>query len=359
MAGTWKFVLGAMIGAMMGLAGCDSSSSPTDGVDAGSGGGTGEGADSGTSGALTCDDINCGAGACVDDGSGPTCVCGDNYAAPDCATCACDTCADGYTGDACDVCGVGYVPSIQIGICEVGLSVKTGLELWLDADDYETMDVTFQGGYRVAEWADKVDGSPVFANDTAEARPTWVGDGINGSSVLKFDGTDDALSALAFEGLTAKDAYTIFIAGYSTADDNGCFLEGSNGDERGLRARSLVSNRLVFSHDGDFGGLANQDVLTSTAATLPVSRESAQVMGFIRSGTDDVHGIRVDGAHEELLDSPGGVAFTGALDLEIGNCPTDPGFLNGYIGEVLVYSRALSAEELEAVETYLRLKWGI
>jgi hypothetical protein len=303
---------------------------------------------------VDCSTFDCGAGTCDDSTGSVQCDCDARFAVG--AGGACDTCEAGYAGNDCDECAPGYLPSLVVpDACNVGLAVQEGLALWLDAEEYETFLISDNDSVLV--WEDRVDDTRSYSNIELAHRPTYQAAAINGKPGVQFDGVNDYLVSPAFDALEDQDGYSIFIVGYSAVNDHGVFLAGVNGSgDYGLWITSEEENQLEFGHDGAFAD--DPDVLRTAGGNA--SRTTAQVMSFIRTAAPG-HRIRIDGGNEEAHSTPSSAGFSAGLEaMNMGGRQGVAGsYLNGTIGEVLIFAPALAPSDINEVEAYLRAKWGI
>src|SRR5690606_11252154 len=114
----------------------------------------------------------------------------------------------------------------------------TSMILWLDADDGASL----QGANaKISSWSDKRGGTTATFNAPTEAsRPLWMVGGLNGRSVLRFDGTDDHLVSTfpqAFNVLEDTAAYTIFVVGFAKGSAQ-ALLSGTHNNLHGLLLQS-------------------------------------------------------------------------------------------------------------------------
>jgi hypothetical protein len=178
---------------------------------------------------------------------------------------------------------------------------------------------------------------------------------VNGKTALSFDGANDGLN---FTG-TARTDETWIIAAAQIGDSAGQdTLVNDGGNGFGISA-SRGSTRLVEASFGpgyDEGVHRLRATYSSNAATpfgpgvISVVR-SAAAGGFVFiDGTQRVSGVN------------GALSFTTSASQtmqRIGYYNTTTFQWQGWIGEILCYSRALTAAERNAAELYLGRKWGI
>lgn len=195
----------------------------------------------------------------------------------------------------------------------------SGLVSWWDASDSST--VTLNGG-RVSEFRNKVSGAPAMSQPTAANQPLYVSSGRNSKNVIDLDSTVRWL-----DNTTAQSIgfYAVALSPSGTQSFGTIFsFVGKHGLIRnGTGANSYFSANSMFPEASQRRNGATSIVLGTDWAV------------FSQGGTVDTRALQLS------LDGVGGVRATGQF------------------GEVVVYSRNLSASERQRVERYLGLKWGI
>lgn len=240
------------------------------------------------------------------------------------------------------------------------------LGVWLDAMDASSF--TEVGG-QVSEWRDKSGNARNFSQTTANNRPTLFTSAsnattsipatINGRQGFFFDGANDQLAGniASLSILSNAPGCTVFIASrWLGAVSNG-------GSVYTIQSRASFS---VFNTAT--GGVYKN------ASRDGTSQVGLQNGGTIATGTNYLFRHTVDyeagtqavftnGTRAGGVGTPGGgtgfAVAAAAGSFRIGALNASSNFYPGIIGEVLVYRRALTANETEAVEKgYLAPKWG-
>ena len=234
---------------------------------------------------------------------------------------------------------------------QVDGAVPTGAILHLDAADLETG--------AVSSWSSKV-GSFAAVQATEDKQPTVVNE--EGYQAVRFDG-NDTLAVSQFKGLNDVEALTIIAV--SKAGTMPYDIQFYNG-------RSI----LMIDESSSYGGLfvgAYQDavqarfgiaksdlgnyVLHGTRA--PVTSLSSTI--FMKDGVNQT--IYTDGdvfmSNAKGRDKVYGTGKAGddyRLWIGKGAAESQAGFV-GDIAEIMIYDRALNAEELAAVNAYIEEKY--
>ena len=216
-----------------------------------------------------------------------------------------------------------------------GFNPKTiaGLALWMDAPEYNASTGT---------WADKSGNGRDFAQAIAANRPIVSAVTQNARAILEFDGSNDQLiQGSNFLQVANCTMFTAFqrnagtfggvIASASNADRSpGIIIDSSRGAIRGFQNFAFAA-----------AGAVNAFNITSGTVT-----DGTAVM--FTNGTE----ISTNAA-SNTLDTSGTTTVIGSYRT------TQANYLNGYIGEIIIYTRVLSVSERRRVEGYLGKKWGI
>jgi hypothetical protein len=244
------------------------------------------------------------------------------------------------------------------------------LKLWLPADRINQANNT-----AVATWSDQSGNGYDATQSTTAARPTYIASGLNGLPVVRFDGTDDTLSvpsSTATFKFLHSDVSTVFIvAKAGVVSDPGVaygFLHTATGTSATgfyIRFTDISPTNDRIGHNIYFGTVGQTVVSNST----PINTFTANQFNFLSvlsKPSDAVaaerSAISINGAVATQLNVQTNTPSTSNAtnDLIIGGSisSTTP-FLNGDIGEIIVYNRALNTSELAQVHKYLSMKWGI
>lgn len=223
----------------------------------------------------------------------------------------------------------------------------SGLAAWWDASDAASI-TTVSG--RVSQWNDKSGNGVHATQTTANNRPENTSATLNGRAVMTFDGSNDIMS---FTG-TARTDETQFVVVRnnmvaSVVSTQQILADASSGF--GLNAiikNDGSTNSDLFAQCGGFS-------IGTTAARYQFPANNPfgpAVVSAIRSSASG--GIlRTDGVQRATCTTSNSYALA-----RIGGVGSSfP--LNGYIAEIVIYSRALSVADVQRVERYLGAKWGL
>jgi len=210
----------------------------------------------------------------------------------------------------------------------LGSVPQNGLSLWVSADTI-VPDGSNPAGWS-GSWTNNVSPSNSLYQNTASARPTLATSPVlGGLPVLRFDGSSDYLRFTS----QINSVQTVFWV-----------LQDTSGDSV---SRSLLSNFAGTPTDFAPGG--SGDALWSTSA-------GASVLG----GQTWLNGSPVDGRFAGRPRSPSVLSLVTTGPVKADTFGTYLGvtlFFKGDLAEMLIYERALSAEERQEVEDYLVRKY--
>jgi hypothetical protein len=259
----------------------------------------------------------------------------------------------------------------------------TGLQLWLDGSDAATLyDATTGGSLvaadgAVARWEDKSGNGRHATQSTNGSRPTRKTAIQNSLGVVRFDGSNDAMSisgsTATFKFLHGTVATVIYVARYGTsADPNAQYglisTGGASGneigyfhsyDDRSPSANNSISSSAIRDAAGFRAWLnrVNDQVAPNTfiscSEVIDAGNETAANRSILRIN----RGSAIQG--NSLTNSPSG--NDSQFDLTIGAIASSSlgAYMVGDIAEIIIYNSALSNTDRVAVESYLIAKWGV
>jgi hypothetical protein len=277
---------------------------------------------------------------CGDEG---TCVLDDASQ----AVCQCNK---GFGGDACDECAPGYraIP-VVIGDpleCELDTPSTTNMVVWLDANHLDSFSLS---GSSVISWNSRVAGG-LFTTADSSTRPTRPAV-FNGQPFwVRFDGVDDRIHRITDFGNT----YSVYVVARAAAKASEQFFLHGLGETNIDRTFRLVAQDTATTVLMRHGMPAGNDELSVTlGTTTPTIIEGHRFPGIIPSLVlHDGTTYQSQAVTQEAYDQ--------ALDLFIGRSGTSSlGPLDGYIGEIIIFSPALQSGDRKPVRDYLTAKWGL
>jgi hypothetical protein len=218
---------------------------------------------------------------------------------------------------------------------------KEGLELWLRADH------GVEGGEQVAIWRDGSGHGRDAIQTAVNYRPRLVEGALGGKAALQFDGTDDFLKLAPLSADFAAGVTFFVVLEHSAGDACQTYFEASNGPEIDDLHFGTYQNSLLLEVAADWVNDVSYPLLTD-APQIAVGMLDADALVHLRSngnGAGEGHaGLPLETTREHVF-----IGHTLYAD-----CTR----LKATVGEMLLYSRAVSDSELLEIEGYLQEKWS-
>jgi len=236
----------------------------------------------------------------------------------------------------------------------------SGLFQWFDGSDRATLFDATSGGSAVADdagvarWEDKSGNGYHLTQGTAGNRPTLRPAIRNARSVLEYDGANSNLvSASITNTLSALSVFAVLARDSLGQNSLGGIWENGNpagGENRTYRIQSGPGLAALFgSNDGRSPALASAEgAFTRGHVFWTGGNNRATDFDFLEDGV----------ARASITSGTMTVTAAAASATAVGNRPTGSRAWDGYIAEVLVYTRHLSVSERTRVDGYLAKKWG-
>jgi hypothetical protein len=204
------------------------------------------------------------------------------------------------------------------------------LALWLKADAL----TGHSAGDAISSWTDSSAAGNTATQATGTKQPLYQTGIINSLPALQFDATDDGMAtALAI----SSGGYTVFaVVKPSTASGSHRYVQGSS--------------NFILGHQGTQARFYNGQDIGSSTGTI-VSGTPLYLTGWYNGITSVLY---VNGAQANQATGGG---YPGTVDLGGVGAFNEPP--QGYLAEVLVYSRALTSTELTQIHYYLHTRYNI
>lgn len=257
------------------------------------------------------------------------------------------------------------LPSLTYAVepwADAKLTVTNGLGLWLDAAKATGTEKPPVDG-KLAKWFDASGKGRHLTQAVADARPVRIP--AAGVAVVRFDGVDDHLRAV--KQAAELEDFTVLVVGIPRSNP---------GPFRGPLAFNAAGKRDYESGlNIDFGptGTPRFNVLNAEGKGFGGARnlrtgntpfgQLAAIELFSDTKEKKVR-LAVDGKNEGERPRTGGAISLDEITVGsrfYNNAPGDQhadGFVRYDVAEVLVYNRALTAEERKAVHDYLNTKYA-
>jgi len=234
--------------------------------------------------------------------------------------------------------------SLGCGTLQAQVPVTSGLREWLEAD------VGVQtSGTSVTNWLDQSGNGNHAMQTSAANQPTYLATGFGAANKpsVHFDGLNDFLDAGSGLNITGS-GLTIFTLMRLTANANGPGIAGNQGSGgTGYLLEEGTDDRFKF-----FAGIGVQtaDNVTGSWVGKPL----------LMTGFKDASNVTLYTNGVQAATASSSTSISSSSDnFLIGHNALASGFLNGDIAEILIYDRALTAQERENVTAYFDGKYSL
>lgn len=211
--------------------------------------------------------------------------------------------------------------------------------------------IVFGSGTAVASWADRVGGA-VMSQATGSKRPSYTYSVASGQYINAFNSASQKTIETPQTAFSSISAYTVsFVFGASGTVTNQILMSADNN----AATVQILTNQLnCYVSATSYGAFGFSDSLAGHVLT----------MIFDGSQTGDANRLKIylDGVQKTLSFSGSVPATTssGQTAFALGDAVADPLVpFNGSIGDVMMFSSALSDANRRNVELYLGRKYGI
>lgn len=225
-------------------------------------------------------------------------------------------------------------------------SIRDTVAWYETSMDGSIVDSEADDGLEVGTWNDinpfTTNGTRYNLAQTLTKRPLYKTNIMNGAPALLFDGSNDCLTLTP--ELTLERTQTIFVVFKPrvAADDGMILSTTSNNGGRYQVIRYIGSSNTLSTWNGAVHSAA---ITASTNARVVTFTQNNAAVQFYENGTAITGGNVNNEAYK--------FSQVGGLDV----APQTP--FDGYIAEIILYSRVLKTEERQAIERYLGKKYNI
>ncbi|MFT4539363.1 MAG: hypothetical protein ACI841_003018 [Planctomycetota bacterium] len=219
-----------------------------------------------------------------------------------------------------------------------------GFHTWFDAGDGVNGPGMPIDGSAVTMWTDNTGNGHDLVRTTGvpNTQPRFVASGLNGGSLVRFDGDDYIWGDKVAEFGSLAGAKTILCVCKIRVSDGGYVFDSTSISGRNALFSGQQSNPMTWQI---YAGNA-----ATTAGSTPPIQQAQVHSAWFDTGANEyfIDGLSV-GTSTEMTQSLDGLILGCRYSLAH--------FLDGDIAEVLVYDHALSVSDRQAVESYLAGRW--
>jgi len=184
----------------------------------------------------------------------------------------------------------------------------------------------------------------------ASVKPIYQSNIKNGHGAVYFDGVNDSLNCNPITFLQSLSQFTLFVVAKAGTLASGATLTSTDTD--GYKIFYNGTNWAVIGA----GGIA-------ASTTVPDTNMHIFTLVFDGSQTGNANRLKfnIDRVSQTLTFSTnvGTTTSASATYFYAGQNSANAGFFTGHMGEVILYSRALTSSEIDSVEQYFINRWAI
>ncbi len=222
--------------------------------------------------------------------------------------------------------------------------LEASVELWLDANDANTVKKDANG--LVTEWRDKSKNERHALQATETNRPSAVSREFNGLTVIDFDGTDNYLSTQDTVLNPGSSDFSVFIvANFDSSGNSENLLSQQDGTGTGRAYLRDSGSNVIESGVGGVSTTA-QAIVTSKYQIYSLTHDNSanEILIYTNNSSESASSIAAEQA-------------TGVLN--IGAAKSATNFLDGTIGEIIIFDKVLNSQERKEIYNYLTTKWNL
>jgi hypothetical protein len=224
-----------------------------------------------------------------------------------------------------------------------------GLQLWLDA----TQIAGYTNGQAMTSWVDK--SVNAYAN-TGSNGPTYQTNALNSLPTVRFNGTSQFFNFGNVINLQSTGISLFTVANIQTSGNLSLIAKSVAGPGTGRWGLIRDAGNMIFllNTNATTFNIGYSDSATGTRL-LEALWDRTTITNYSNAVLRASDGTATE-AGTLLNTFP---LYVGAYPNSAGTGPFPGYFMNGDIGETLVYNRALSTQDRQTVEGYLSWKWGL
>lgn len=227
----------------------------------------------------------------------------------------------------------------------------SGCQLWLDSS---TTFAGFSNGQTISSWTDK---STNAFSGTAVNSPTVQTNGINGLPVVQFNGTNQYFDFGNRVNLGTSQIFVFAVCKFNSSADGSIIAKSSYRGNAGrwFLIRVAGDGGTEMGADATGAGVVAPFTDTSTSIQLLTGVWDRSNVIIFQNGTQQNSAPLANSTNLSNTDP----LYIGAYPNGTGTGPQTGFYLNGIIGEILVYLNSFTTTQRQQIEGYLAWKWGL
>ncbi len=214
-------------------------------------------------------------------------------------------------------------------------------------------------GDRIALWKNinfKLSNRIDVTQSTLASKPFYVRNAINNIPALRFDNGQLLIASnVKISEIVSSDQATVFMVQNNFSGDITTTTFGWTAGSNRFQSHAQEGNRVLI----DYGDMSNPNGGRTTTPILTDFLNQNKIITFVKNASN----VKIKINSALLINSSSSSAtmdMSLSADFSIGKfLPDNNYFFLGYIGEFIVFKKALTDAEINDVEKYLSKKWAI
>jgi hypothetical protein len=232
-------------------------------------------------------------------------------------------------------------------------------ELWYDATD---MGIVILDNTAVSSWKDKSGNGYDATQPTSASRPTYRTNQVNGKPTIQFDGSNDHLhlpsGALGIlRNIAGATVFVVYKASTDLTIQTNVWFSSDVAGGAKLWVRKSASN--LYQTQGRRLNFADESIETISSTTTNSGNYILQSVKYDYQNTLQEQYLNNSLDGQNLTFQTSGNTSDVNSDNAVLGATVTANFLNGNIGEVIIFNRTLNTAEFTNVNKYLMAKWGL
>lgn len=238
-------------------------------------------------------------------------------------------------------------------------SIKNLVGWWEATSEASFVSSETENSSTITTWYDLNPQFSIKANATAPgagllAKPTYKSICINNLPCVSFNGSTQGMSTSQLPTSSIELTYFIVFSANDTSSAQALVYTNMDWPTDGLVHYSISGGGISYGlkPNGTSINIYGGAVATTKAAYL------GSVIDTGATQTTFFNGILQSSVSNNTIIGSG-KSLSAGITFGYWNVAIPQRYLNGYIGEIIIYDRGLKTDERQAVEKYLGRKWGI
>ena len=233
------------------------------------------------------------------------------------------------------------------------------LSMWFESASEQSFEKPNpSNGERIALWKNinfKLFNRIDVAQSNQASKPFYVRNAINGNPALRFDNAQHLIASnVKISEIVSSDQATVFMVQNNFSGDETTATFGWNSGNYRFLSCAQEGNKVLMDYGTTSSGFR------TTTEVLTNFLNQNKIITFVKNGSNGQ--VKINSAPlTNSSSSNATIDLSLSADFSIGKyIPAGEGYnFYGYIGEFIVFKRALTDAEIKDIETYLSKKWSI